>query len=105
MRVLILGGDGYLGWPTAMHLSAAGHEVMAIDNYYRRIIADKTDSGPLENNPLLPERCEIFKECSGGVIRAKIGDLCSYEFMSQILVDFRPDTIIHYAEQPSASTQ
>ena len=80
----------------------AKYEVMAIDNYYRRIIADKTDSGPLENNPLLPERCEIFKECSGGVIRAKIGDLCSYEFMSQILVDFRPDTIIHYAEQPSA---
>ncbi|MDB9758764.1 NAD-dependent epimerase/dehydratase family protein [Gammaproteobacteria bacterium] len=102
MKVLILGGDGYLGWPTAMHLCAAGHEVLAIDNYYRREIADKTDSKPLENNPLLPERCEIFKACGGGEIWSRIGDLNSFEFMNNVVSGFQPDTIVHYAEQPSA---
>ena len=61
MRVLILGGDGYLGWPTAMDFAAAGHEVTVIDNYLRRHIAEATDSDPLLITPNMTERCNIFE--------------------------------------------
>ena len=56
MRVLILGGDGYLGWPTAMNFAAAGHEVCVVDNYLRRHIAEATDSEALIATPSLSER-------------------------------------------------
>ena len=56
MRIMILGGDGYLGWPTAMALRRAGHEVLAIDNYLRRQMAAQTQSEALFPNPRLPER-------------------------------------------------
>jgi nucleoside-diphosphate-sugar epimerase len=51
MRIIVLGGDGYLGWPTAMHLAARGHEVWALDNYLRRQIALETCSEPLIPTP------------------------------------------------------
>ena len=54
MRVLILGGDGYLGWPTAMNLSAAGHEVMVVDNYLRRQLSRDLD---VEATGTSPPRC------------------------------------------------
>lgn len=56
MRVLILGGDGYLGWPTAMRLAARGDDVMVVDNYLRRTLARDTGSVPLVATPLLPDR-------------------------------------------------
>lgn len=102
MRTLILGADGYLGWPTAMDFAQAGHEVCAVDNYLRRIIAEETDSEPLMAAPTLSERAKIFKSISGKDIEVKIGDLCDPEFMFSLVREFKPDTIIHYAEQPSA---
>ena len=65
MRVLILGGDGYLGWPTAMHLSAKGHEVAVVDNYLRRNMARETGSETLYPTPNLHERVAIWKEHCG----------------------------------------
>ena len=53
MRVLILGGDGYLGWPTAMHFAARGHDVWTVDNYLRRRISLETDSEALIRTPAL----------------------------------------------------
>ncbi|MCF6225325.1 MAG: NAD-dependent epimerase/dehydratase family protein [Xanthomonadales bacterium] len=102
MRVLILGGDGYLGWPTAMHFSAKGHEVAVVDNYLRRNLARETDSGALYSTPNLHERAEIWKEHSGENISVHIGDLCDWDFINSLFAEFKPDTIIHYAEQPSA---
>jgi len=102
MRILILGGDGYLGWPTAMHFSARGHEVAVVDNYLRRNLARETDMETLYPTPNLNERAAIWQRHSGKEIATFIGDLCDWSFINTVFEVFRPDTIVHYAEQPSA---
>lgn len=102
MRIIVLGADGYLGWPTSMDLAAKGHDIVAIDNYSRRNIAMQTSSEGLMNNPNLEQRAKLFEEVSGHKMTVKIGDLCNYKFLSEIVADFQPDAIVHYAEQPSA---
>lgn len=102
MRILVLGGDGYLGWPTAMHFSAAGHDVAVADNYLRRDIARNEDSDPLYVVPNLHERTRSWKDVSGSDIDVFIGDLASWEFISGIFRQWKPEVIVHYAEQPSA---
>lgn len=102
MRVLILGGDGYLGWPTAMDFAAKGHDVTVADNYLRRQIAEATDSDALIATPSLSERAAIFHAATGKAITVRIGDLSDADTMFDIVRDAQPDTIIHYAEQPSA---
>ncbi len=102
MKVLILGGDGYLGWPTAMDFAAAGHDVTVIDNYLRRIIAEETDSEALLPTPTLTQRAAKFAALTGKEITVRIGDLADPDIMMDVVRDTTPDTIIHYAEQPSA---
>ncbi len=102
MKVLILGADGYLGWPTAAAFAAAGDEVLGIDNYLRRTLAEQTDSEPLLAAPSLPERVRLFEEQSGHTMQIETADLQDYAVTERIVRDFKPDTIIHYAEQPSA---
>jgi len=101
-KILILGGDGYLGWPTAMHLSRRDFEVCAVDNYLRRTIAQQTCSEPLIPNPNLQERARIFQEITGKKIQVQIGDCPNYRFMRDLVASFEPDAVVHYAEQPSA---
>ena len=102
MRVLILGGDGYLGWPTAMHLSAHGHKVVVVDNYLRRQVCEELDIAPLYPVPRLHDRARRWHAESGYTVNVHIGDLCEWEFISGIFESFRPEAIVHYAEQPSA---
>lgn len=102
MNILILGGDGYLGWPTAMDSAVAGHNVTVVDNYVRRHIAEETNSEALILTPSLTERARIFEAGSNKKIHVKIADLRDPEVMYKIVRDVSPDTIIHYAEQPSA---
>jgi UDP-sulfoquinovose synthase len=102
MRILILGGDGYLGWPTAMALRCADHEVLVIDNYLRRRIAAETQSEALFSNPRLPERAAIFHQMTGKSIQVAEGDCCDFDFLSDQFKRFAPDAVVHYAEQPSA---
>src|SRR3954453_16604256 len=102
MRILVLGGDGYLGWPTSMAFAAAGHEVLAVDNYLRRDVARDTESEALVANPLLPERAEIFASLSNHRVETAIGDCCDFEFLAGLFQRFKPEAVIHYAEQPSA---
>jgi UDP-sulfoquinovose synthase len=102
MRVLVLGGDGYLGWPTSMHLSAKGHEVMAVDNYLRRKLSRDENCDPLYDVPDLSERTAHWKEKSGRDIAVRVGDLCDWSFIEKIFKDFQPQALVHYAEQPSA---
>lgn len=102
MRVLICGGDGYLGWPTAMDFAATGHEVMVIDNYLRRTIARSTRSEALLEAPNLDDRAELFQSIAGHRIEVRIGDCADPTFLNAVFSSFLPDTVIHYAEQPSA---
>ncbi|MDX6326017.1 MAG: UDP-sulfoquinovose synthase [Nocardioidaceae bacterium] len=102
MRILVLGGDGYLGWPTAMHFSARGHEVAVVDNYLRRqtVLASGGDSlTPIMN---LSQRVSAWKEVTGQTIEAHVFDLCDYEPLEQLFRSFRPEAVIHYGQIPSA---
>ena len=114
-HVLILGGDGYLGWPTAMYFSKKGYEVTVVDNYLRRNACIEIDVGMLYPVPTLIERAKIWHEKTGKEIKVSIGDLTDAEFTRgffdgrakydwAINSDFTgiPETIIHYAEMPSA---
>ena len=102
MNILILGGDGYLGWPTAMDLVSRGHRVLAVDNYLRRRLASETNSEPLFPTPDLEQRAEIYRELTGHAIEVRIGDCRDREFVYSVVEGFKPDAVIHYAEQPSA---
>lgn len=102
MRVLILGGDGYLGWPTAMAFAANGHDVCVIDNYLRRTLAMQTSSEALMPNPNLEDRAAIFHAVTGYEVRVEIGDCTDYPTMARVFRDFGPEAVVHYAEQPSA---
>lgn len=102
MKVLILGGDGYLGWPTAMHLSAAGHQVAVADNYLRRRLCQEHDVEPLLVVPNLHRRAQYWRSHQGGAIEVFIGDLRQWDFIEHLFRVFEPEAIIHYAEQPSA---
>ncbi len=102
MRVLIMGGDGYLGWPSAMAYAAKGHDVYVIDNYLRRNIARETCSEALMPNPNLNKRAEIFEALTGKQIKVIIGECADYGTLSRVFQDFSPEVAIHYAEQPSA---
>ncbi len=114
-HVLILGGDGYLGWPTAMYFSNRGYEVTVVDNYLRRNTCTEIDVGMLYPIPSLVERAKIWYEKTGKEIKVAIGDLTDAEFTRGFFenrvkydwaVDYGftgvPETIVHYAEMPSA---
>ena len=102
MKILILGGDGYLGWPTAMYLSNRGYEVLIVDDYSRKKIANDTNSQALIEGENMYERCEIFHHYYGKRINFKEQDLKDFDQFELIFKDFMPDTVVHYAEQPSA---
>src|SRR5207248_9537131 len=95
MRILVLGGDGYLGWPTALHLSALGHEVAVNDNFARRGYDEEMGVESLVPIATLDERVSAWQELSGKEIKAYVGDLCDAAFVHQIVGDFHPDTIVH----------
>jgi UDP-sulfoquinovose synthase len=102
VRILVLGGDGYLGWPTALHLSDAGHEVAVLDNFARRGYDDELGVQSLVPIEDLDTRITAWEEVSGKRLGSYVGDLLDAEFVTDTLRDFRPDTIVHFAEQRSA---
>ena len=101
-RILILGGDGYLGWPTAMAFSQAGHRVALVDNFAKRQWELELGVRPLFPIPTLHERIRAWREVSERDIELFVGDLTDYAFVESVVSGFRPDTIVHYGEQPSA---
>ncbi|MGD9413249.1 MAG: NAD-dependent epimerase/dehydratase family protein, partial [Desulfobacterales bacterium] len=102
MRILVLGGDGYLGWPTAMHLSAHGHEIAVADNYLRRRLCREQKVDFLYEVPELDERAALWQEVSGYRIAVHIGDLNEWDFVGDLFEKFSPQAVVHYAEQPAA---
>ncbi|GAB4390289.1 MAG: NAD-dependent epimerase/dehydratase family protein [Thermodesulfovibrionales bacterium] len=97
-----MGADGYLGWPTCMHFSRKGHDVAGVDNYFRRNAAVEMDIEPLFPTPNLARRARVWEELTGRRIAVHIGDVTDYAFLSGVFRGFRPDVVVHYAEQPSA---
>jgi UDP-sulfoquinovose synthase len=102
LRILVLGGDGYLGWPSALHLSARGHDVGIADSLVRRSFDLELGVDSLVPIQLPAERVRSWHEVSGRQIALMIGDLTDAAFTHGIVEDFRPDTIVHFAEQRSA---
>jgi UDP-sulfoquinovose synthase len=102
MRVLILGGDGYLGWPTAMRFSGKGHVVGVVDNFARRRWVEESGSHSLTPIATLEERIEAWREAAGKRIEPYLGDIAEGTFVADVVREFEPDAIVHYGEQPSA---
>jgi UDP-sulfoquinovose synthase len=102
VRVLVLGGDGYLGWPTAMHLSARGHDVAVVDNYLRRQMVLESGSDSLTPVLNLRQRVDAWKELTDRTIEAHIFDLCEYDALEGLFKSFGPEVVIHYGQIPSA---
>jgi UDP-sulfoquinovose synthase len=102
MRILVLGGDGYLGWPTALHLSEVGHEVGVVDNFVRRQYDHELGVESLVPIETLATRIKAWKEVSGRTVASYVGDLCDAEFTYRVVREFAPDAIVHFAEQRAA---
>jgi UDP-sulfoquinovose synthase len=102
MRILVLGGDGYLGWPTALHFSQRGHDVGVVDNLVRRHYDEEMGSNSLVPIRQLHRRVSTWKEVSGHTVETFIGDLDDYPFLYETVRSFEPEAIIHFAEQRSA---
>jgi UDP-sulfoquinovose synthase len=102
VRVLVLGGDGYLGWPTALHLSEAGDEVGVVDNFLRRRYDEELGVQSLVPIQPLDVRTDTWHRLTGKRIETFVGDLCDGSFVTDVVRRFRPEAIVHYAEQRSA---
>jgi UDP-sulfoquinovose synthase len=102
MRVLILGGDGYLGWPTALRFSARGHEVTVVDNFVRRRWVESVGSDSLTPILDLDRRIDAWREVSGNEIRSFVGSVEEGEFLDAVVADTRPEAVVHYGQQASA---
>ena len=103
MKIAVLGGDGFCGWPTSLHLSNAGHEVHIIDNLSRRWIDTELGVQSLTPMDSIQERCRIWKRETGRTIRFHLLDLAGeYQRLKQWLEAEKPDAIIHFAEQRAA---
>jgi UDP-sulfoquinovose synthase len=102
MRILILGGDGYLGWPTAMRFSARGHDVCVVDNFARRRWHNEHSTDSLTPISGLADRIDAWREISGREIAAFVGNIEDGEFLDRVVAEFLPEAVVHYGEQPSA---
>jgi len=103
MKIAVLGGDGFVGWPTSLHLSAAGHEVHILDNLSRRWIDTELGVQSLTPMDSIQERTRIWHMETGRRIRFHLIDLAKdYELLKGWLAEHRPDAIVHFAEQRAA---
>ena len=102
MRVLVAGGDGFCGWPTALYLSAQGHEVLIADNFSRRRWDEELGTESLTRISDLKARVARWKELSDQEIEVAVGDLTDERFVYEIVAGFEPEALVHFAEQRSA---
>ena len=102
MKICVLGGDGYCGWACALYLSKAGHEVAIVDNFLRRQWDFELGVQTLTPIQPLSDRLRVWQELTGKSIELFVGDVTDYDFLSSVIEDFQPDTVVHFAEQRSA---
>ncbi|MBD2103326.1 NAD-dependent epimerase/dehydratase family protein [Leptolyngbya sp. FACHB-261] len=102
MKVLVIGGDGYCGWATALHLSARGYEVAILDSLVRRHWDLELGVETLTPITAIQKRIDCWQGHSGKRLELFVGDITNYEFLSQTLRSFEPEAIVHFGEQRSA---
>ncbi|MCX6648467.1 MAG: UDP-sulfoquinovose synthase [Candidatus Bathyarchaeota archaeon] len=102
MKVVIMGMDGYLGWPLAMHLSARGHNVSGVDNYSRRRNVEELHSHSATPIKSMRERLDAYQKATGRKLVFHEGDLTKVDFTEKVIEEEKPDCIVHLGEIPSA---
>jgi UDP-sulfoquinovose synthase len=102
VRILVLGGDGYLGWPTALHLSRRGHDVGVVDNFVRRGYDHEMGVESLVPISPMHHRIKVWEQVSGLRIESIVGDLTDAAFVDRTIERFAPEAVVHFAEQRSA---
>ena len=102
MKVLVIGGDGYCGWATALYLSNQGHEVGILDSLVRRHWDNELGVQTLTPIAPIGQRLQRWKDLTGKSIDLFIGDITNYEFLHKTLRKFEPQAIVHFGEQRSA---
>jgi UDP-sulfoquinovose synthase len=102
MNILVLGGDGYCGWATALYLSAKGHKVSTVDNFVRRQWDHELGVQTLTPIRTLAERLKAWSDLTGKNIELLVGDVTDYDFLASAIETSQPDAVIHFAEQRSA---
>lgn len=102
MRVLVIGGDGYCGWATALHLSNRGYEVGILDSLVRRHWDMQLGADTLTPIAPIQQRIQRWQDLTGKKIDLYIGDINNYEFLIDALRRFQPDSLVHFGEQRSA---
>lgn len=103
MKVLVLGGDGFCGWPTCLHLSALGHDVAIVDNLSRRNIDIELECDSLTPIRPMGERLRAWSEISGNNIAFHNFNVAkNYQRLLDLIKEWQPDAVVHFAEQRSA---
>ncbi|PAT04843.1 NAD-dependent dehydratase [Corynebacterium sp. NML 150383] len=103
MKIAVLGGDGFCGWPASLHLSDLGHDVVIVDNLSRRAIDEELGVTSLTPIASIEERLQAWNEISGHTIGFRHLDVAQdYEGLLAFIQEFQPDAVIHYAEQRAA---
>jgi UDP-sulfoquinovose synthase len=102
MKVMIMGMDGYLGWPLAMHLSARGHSISGIDNFSRRKNVEELNAQSATPIKSMAERLKSYQKATGRKLVFYEGDLTKTNFTDKVIGEEKPDCIVHLGEIPSA---
>lgn len=102
MKVLVIGGDGYCGWATALYLSNRGYEVAILDSLVRRHWDNELGLETLTPIAPIQQRLQRWQDLTGKSIDLFIGDITNYEFLKQVLHQFEPNALVHFGEQRSA---
>lgn len=102
-KIIVFGGDGFCGWPTSLHLSSLGHEVIIIDNLSRRRIDEECQTNSLTPIQSMEDRLKAWKEVSGKRIQHYLLNVAEdYDDLLNVIMEEKPDVMIHFAEQRSA---
>ncbi|MFO5527348.1 MAG: NAD-dependent epimerase/dehydratase family protein [Cuspidothrix sp.] len=102
MKVLVIGGDGYCGWATALYLSNRGYEVGILDSLVRRHWDNELGMETLTPIAPIHQRLQRWQDLTSKSIDLFIGDITNYEFLHKALHEFQPTAIVHFGEQRSA---
>ncbi|XP_010419241.1 PREDICTED: UDP-sulfoquinovose synthase, chloroplastic-like [Camelina sativa] len=95
-RVMVIGGDGYCGWATALHLSKKNYEVCIVDNLVRRLFDHQLG---LESLTPIADRISRWKALTGKSIELYVGDICDFEFLAESFKSFEPDSVVHFGNR------